>query len=136
MPATPALAVMLKEEVRRYVRRKVRAWTFFALAGVAALFMIGYLIAAGHEAIAERTDPLTADFILAGGMAIVAIVLAVIGLLFAKKPRRERIASKAASVGLPFAAGLVARRAPWMLLAIGAIALAGMALGRSSSGKS
>jgi hypothetical protein len=131
MSVTPALATLAIEEIRLYLRRKAKVFAFFGLAAIATLATIGCLLAAAHEAIAQQTDALTADVILAAGMAVIAIVFAVVGLIFQRKPKREKMMSTAAAVGLPLALGLFGRKLPWGILAAGAAAVAGVALGRT-----
>jgi hypothetical protein len=135
MAVTPAIARLVTDELRRFLRRKTREYAFFALAALAALATIGYLIAAAYDAIARRTDPITADFILAGSMAVLAVVLAAIGLIFARKPKREKIMASAAVAGLPLAAGLLGRRIPWTVIGAGAAAVVALALGRAIARK-
>jgi hypothetical protein len=132
MAATPSLATFVTGELRRFIRRKARAFALFAIAGLAAAVMIGYLIAAGYTAIEQQTSPILADLILAGIMAVLAIVLAVVGAVLAKTPKRQKVMARAVAAGVPLAVGLARRRIPWGLIGSAAAGLAAAAVARAA----
>jgi hypothetical protein len=135
MAATPSLATFVTGEVRQFIRRKTRAFALFAIAGLAAVVMIGYLIAAGYTAIEQQTSPITADLILAGIMAFLAVVLAIVGAVLAKTPKRQKAMARAAAAGVPLAVGLLGRRIPWSLIGSATAVIAAAALARAAMRK-
>lgn len=83
-----ALSHLVQERVGRAMRGCARRLALAGAAATAALAAAGFAVAAIHLAMAEAWGSITASLVVAGGLAVIALVL---GLLAGREPRRTTV---------------------------------------------
>lgn len=124
------LALLAANEVGGTVKRNLTAIAFYAAAGVVALMAFGYGLAALHGWIMAYMTPIEASLVMAGGLLILAFLIAMIGLSYKRKRNPPMQASTAALVVMPLAARIVGGRVNLATVVMGSMLVAGAVLGR------
>lgn len=103
------LALLGVAELGASVKRSVLVAAIYAVAALALACSLGFLVAAGHGALAWRYGADVASLILAGWFFVLALVIALIGLAIKWRAQRRRSMATTALVVAPAVAPLALR---------------------------
>jgi len=114
-------------ELGASVKRSILVAAIYAVAGLALLCSLGFLVAAGHGALAWRYGADVASLVLAGWFFVLALGIALIGLAIKWRAQRRRSMATTALVVAPTVAPVALRalaRRPNLAATIAATVLA------------
>lgn len=125
------LALLAAGEVGGAMKRRLTAYSFYALAGLIAVAGCGYLLSALHIWLSVNYSPMHASLFIAAGLFAVAVIVAIIGAVQGKSPKTttSSLQTAAAVVAAPVAMKAMTKASPTTFIALGVIA-AGALLGR------
>lgn len=95
------LALLGVAELGASVKRSVVVGAIYAVAAVALVCSLGFLVAAGHGALAWRYGANAANLILAGWFFVLALVIALVGFTIKWRAQRRRSMATTALVVAP-----------------------------------
>lgn len=123
-----ALSILFAQEAGAAIKRRVMAAVLYAVAGIVALMGLVFALIAFHTWLTFRMQPVAAGLTIAGGLFVIALILALVaGAQTARRPRRSAVAPSAL-VAAPVAASVIKalpKTTPWMLAVLGGTALVG-----------
>ena len=132
MSLLPAVTALVADQAKQRARRMAAVAVLCVAAALSLIGAIGYGLHALQLQLADDVGPIYASLIVAGGMALIGLILLGIAMVVKQRRIQPTMRDNAMSVGVPVALGLAARRMPLVTLAIGAVALAGILLGAFS----
>lgn len=95
------LTLLAATELGSAMKRSVVTAVIYAVAGLSLLCALGFLVAAGHNVLAEWYGGTTASLILAGVFCLLAIVIMLFAGLIRRQARRRRSLASTALVIAP-----------------------------------
>ena len=111
-------------------KRKALAAAFFAVAAFFLIFAVSYALFALREWIVLTYAPLYPDLWISGGMVVVSLPFILLGVWKQKQPPPPEAYRAAAVLAAPAAARMATRFVSPGLLAVGAVSVLGLWLGR------
>lgn len=126
-----ALLAVLTGELRAAIRRKTAVGAGYAVALAVLMFAIGFGLVALRDWLSVAFDTNNANAFLAGGLALIAIIVASASALANRAPRKSPVMPVVAMVAAPAAAKVALRALSPQMIATGAVVLGGVLLGRS-----
>lgn len=126
------LTTLLASEIGGVVRRNLTVYGLLIAALVVMVAAIAYALGALHTWLALSHGPIAASLWIAGGLALVALVLVVSAMIVKRRRRPGPPIAAAALAATPVAASLLGSRKGWRIVLAGAVAVLGVALGRQA----
>lgn len=124
-----ALVALAADYARQSAKRGMQVALLLLVALAFALWALAYAMDALWTQLALIHGPIGASLILAGGLAIVALLIAFAAWLMHRRRRPSaQTYDSAVTLGVPVALGLAARKMPLAALTLGAVAIAGVLL--------
>lgn len=126
-----ALLAVLTGEVQATIHRKTVVAAVYAVALAILMFAIGFGLVALRDWLTIALDTPYANLIVAGGLFVVAIAVAIAGSLVNRAPRKSPMMPAMAIVAAPAAARVAVRALSPQIIVTGAVILGGLLLGRN-----
>lgn len=123
------LALLAANEMGGAVRRRAMAIGFYVFASIIALIAGVFGLNALHTWLSYQYTDILASLMIAGGLLVLALILAVIGL-YQKHRSTATDGTSAALMAAPIAATLIGRKLSAGSVAVIATLVAGAVLGR------
>ena len=126
-----ALLAVLTGEVQATIHRKSVVAAVYAVALAVLMFAIGFGLVALRDWLRVVLDTPYANLFVAGGLLLIAIIVAIAGSLTNRAPRKSPIVPAMALIAGPAAAKVAVRALSPQMIVTGAVILGGVLLGRS-----
>ena len=112
------------------VNRQVNALICYAVAALIALGAVVFGLIAAQAWLLVSLNPVVANLVIAAVLLVLALIMAFVGSYIAKAQLKPNVGAAAALVAAPIAARVLAKNTSFGTIALGAVLVGGLILGR------
>ncbi len=130
------LVAFIRQHIRAALGRPLQVGVIYIGAATLALFGLAFLLMAAQNWLTLWCQsPIEADLIIAGGLAVLAIVIAIVGETVRRAPAPEIATPVSLAVAVPIAMRIAPKLLNAKALGIASVILGGLLIGREFAKK-